>query len=408
MNTAIGAFNTNNFTTDLAKPSFASMIVRLMPNGTAPLFALTAQLESETAVATEHGFFTKTMVFPETTTTAAITTATQATISGNTDQMLVGMILRNNTTTETMIVNAVGANSITVTRNVGATTFSAIALGEVLVQIGNAFEESSTRPLSMNILPVRITNLTQIFRNTWSISGTARAVQVIAGDGTESENRRDCAGFHAQAIETSLIFGVKSQSSRNGQPFRTMDGLLSIIGQSANYPPVYAGGTNVFTANATTNFSELEAFLDKVADQATDPTTANERVLFVGGTAMKVINQIGRLNGEYNLVDGQTNFGLRFKTLTMTRVTFRLIEHPIFNTNTVWSRMALAVDLSTFKTAYLGDRKTESKMFNAMGSAAADDGIDAVGGTLTTEMTCVVKNPPANAVISGLTAGAVG
>ena len=37
-----------------------------------------------------------------------------------------------------------------------------------------------------------------------------------------------------------------------------------------------------------------------------------------------------------------------------------------------------------------------------------DNGIDAVGGTLTTELTCTIKNPPANAIIYGLTAAAAG
>ena len=58
-----GLFNTSNFTQDFEKKSFASMITRLMPNGTAPLFAITSMLPSETAVQTEHGFFTKTMLF---------------------------------------------------------------------------------------------------------------------------------------------------------------------------------------------------------------------------------------------------------------------------------------------------------------------------------------------------------
>ena len=44
-----GTFNTGNFTTDLAAKSFASMITRLMPNGSAPLFGLTAMLPTETA-----------------------------------------------------------------------------------------------------------------------------------------------------------------------------------------------------------------------------------------------------------------------------------------------------------------------------------------------------------------------
>jgi len=58
--------------------------------------------------------------------------------------------------------------------------------------------------------------------------------------------------------------------------------------------------------------------------------------------------------------------------------------------------------------AYLGDRKTSNKEFNMDGGAAQDNGIDAVGGTLTTECTCVIKNPPANAVIYNLTAAAAG
>ena len=59
-----GIFNTGNFTQDLAAKSFAGMITRLMPNGTAPLFGLTSMLSSETALQVEHGFFSKTMIFP--------------------------------------------------------------------------------------------------------------------------------------------------------------------------------------------------------------------------------------------------------------------------------------------------------------------------------------------------------
>ena len=85
-----------------------------------------------------------------------------------------------------------------------------------------------------------------------------------------------------------------------------------------------------------------------------------------------------------------------------------MIEHPLFNSNSSWAKMAVAVDLSTFHAAYLGDRKTQNKEFNQDASEANDNGIDAVGGTLTTEMTCVVKNPPANGVVYNLTAGAAG
>jgi len=405
-----GVFNTGNFTTDLAKKSFAGMITRLMPNGSAPLFGLTSMLTSETALQVEHGFFTKTMVFPEMKLNMAGNAAAGVTslIVDTTVNILPGMIMRVERTGENIMVNSVASGTtVSVERSIGEVAAATINDDDDIYQVGNAFEESSQRPTANNIIPVRVTNLTQIFRNTWAISGSTRATQVIAGESTEAESRQDAAGFHAADIEKAIFFGQKSSGTRNGQPFRTMDGLIQITETLANYPPSYTAA-NTFTAGSTTNWTQLEGFLDPVFDQATDPKVANERLLFVGGAAKLVLNNIGRLNGTYQLMDGQTNFGLQFSTLTTSRGKFRIIEHPLFNSNSTWAKMAVAVDLTTFRLAYLGGRQTQSMEFNTSGSQAQDNGIDAVGGTLTTEVTTLVKNPPANSVIRNLTAAAVG
>lgn len=406
-----GIFNTGNFTTDLAAKSFAAMITRLMPNGTAPLFGLSSMLSDETAVQVEHGFFSKTMIFPEFSINdvagyaAGDVTFTIDAVAN----LLPGMLMRNERTGENISVDTVTSTTvIVVTRSVGTVAAAAILDDDVFYQVGNAFEEASDRPLANNIIPVRVTNLTQIFRNTWAISESAKATHVIAGDSTDAENRQDCAALHAADMEKAIFFGQKSAGTRNGRPFRTMDGLINLVEDVNNYPPIYAGASNAFTCGGTTNWTQLLGFLDPVFNQATDPKGANERVLFVGGTSKLVINEIGRLNGTYHLVDGQTNFGLQFTTLTSPRGKFRVIEHPLFNTNTDWAKMAVVVDLATFRLAYLSGRKTSNKEFNTKGDQAQDNGIDAVGGTLTTEMTTVVKNVPANAVIRNFTAAAVG
>jgi len=371
------------------------------------LFGMTAMLGAETAVATEHGFFTKTMLFPQLVLSASALIGDTTLTCTSTTNVLPGMIMRVDSSGENIIINTVlSATQVSVTRGLGSVSPTAISSAVALFQVGNAFEEASTRPNALNINPVRVTNLTQIFRNTWGISDTIRATLMIAGETNQAESKQDCAAFHAADIEKALFFGQKSQSTRNGQPFRTMDGLINIVGNLSYYPSSYSA-PNVTTMGGTTNYTQFEAALDPVFNQSTDPKVANERVLFVGGSAHKVINNIGRLNGTYFLADGQTNYGLQFETFKTTRGTFRLIEHPLFNTNASWSKMAVAVDFSTFKTAYLGDRKTQYKEFN-MDADANDSGVDAVGGTLTTEMTCVVKNPPANAVLFNFTAAALG
>jgi len=404
-----GIFTTNNLTTDLARKSFAAMITRLMPNGSAPLFGLTSMLGEETAVATEHGFFTKTMLFPQFQVSAAGQLAADTTFTVvSTAQLLPGQIHRIDSTGENVIINSViSATQVSVTRGVGSVAAAAIGANIYAYQVGNAYEEASLRPNSLIINPVRITNYTQIFRNTWAVSDTIRATQTIAGDTNVAESRQDCAAFHAADIEKALFFGQKTQGTRNGQAFRTLGGLIEITG-TLGYYPSYMSSVNITTAGATTNLTQLEAALDPVFNQTTDPKGANERTLFVGGVAKKVITAIGRLNGTYTLVDGQTSFGLQFSTFKTSRGTFRMIEHPLFNSNVSWQKMAVAVDLASFNVAYLGDRKTQNKEFNQEGNCAEDNGIDAVGGTLTTELTAVVKNPPSNAVIYSLTAGAAG
>ena len=394
-------FSTVNGTTDFVKKSFAAMITRLMPNGSAPLFGLTSMLKSETAVQVEHGFFTKTMVFPSLNLDAAVADGSATTFTvASTTNVLPGMLMRAQSTGEVVLILTVAsATSVTVRRGVGTVAAAAIADNVNLYQVGNAFEEGSSRPTALSIQSVRVTNYTQIFRNSWALTDTARATQVIAGDTNMAESRSECAAFHAVDMEKAIFFAQKYSGTLNSKPIRTMDGLV-------NQVTVNASG-NVTTAGATTNYTQLEAALDVCFNTVTDPKVANERILFCGGAAKRVLNNIGRLNGTYQLVDGQTSYGLQFSSFKTSRGTFRMIEHPLFNSNTDWAKMAIAVDLSTFNLAYLGDRKTVSSEYGTSGQAI-ENGVDAVGGSLTTEMTALVKNPAANAIIYGLTAAAAG
>ena len=405
-----GVLLTNQFTQDHAKKSFAGMITRLMPNGEAPLFGMTSMLKEETALQSEHGFFSKTMLFPQLVLNGAIADGTVTVFNVvSTANVLPGMLMRANTTGEIIIINTViSAVQVAVGRGIGTVAAGAIADTVALYQVGNAFEEASLRPQALAINPVRLTNLTQIFRNSWAVSGSAAATKMLAGETNVAESRQDCAAFHAVDIEKALFWGQLYNGLRNGQPFRTMAGLHSFVSTLAYYPP-YMSAVNVYTAGGTTSYAQLEAALDVCFNQNTDPKVGNQRILFVGGGAKGVITNIARFATGYsvNLDVGKQNFyGLQFDELKTPRGRFMMVEHPLFNSNVDWRKVAVAVDLSTFNLAYL--RRTENKEFNSSGNTAQDNGIDAEGGTLTTEVTCLVKNPPANAFIFNLTAAVAG
>src|SRR6185436_20007248 len=147
------------------------------------------------------------------------------------------------------------ATQITVSSAQGTVAAGTDAAGTgVFLMVGNAFEEGSVRPNALNVTPVRVTNYTQIFRNSWAITDTVRATLVIAGDSNVAESKQDCAAFHAADIEKALFFGQKSSSTHNGQPFRTIARLQAAIIDTTLYPAGFSANTTV--AGATTTYTQ--------------------------------------------------------------------------------------------------------------------------------------------------------
>jgi hypothetical protein len=402
---AVGLFNFNTQPQDYAKKSFASMITRIMPGGSAPLMEISSMLKEETALQVEHGFYTKTMLFPSVALASAASATDNILNVVTTDNILPNMILRSDTTMENMLIlGIVSPTQISVQRSVGTVPAQSIANGASLWMAGNAFEEASNRPPALIIVPKRVTNLTQIFRNTWALSNTARATVTIAGDGNVAENMRDASAFHAVDMEKALIFGQRYEGSLKGQPLRLMDGIISFITNNAP--------GNITTAGATMSYAQLIAALDPGFNQVTSLTGNPMRMLFCGGTAKNALHQIFRLNSTYFIegASGMFAWGRQYDEFKIPRGYFRIIEHSLFNAfgpNSSFAEMCITLDLSTFCLAPMIGRRTSHSNFN-MSGMEVDNGFDGVGGTITTELTCEIKNPAADAIIYNLTAGAVG
>mgnify|MGYP001206626320 FL=1 len=399
---SVGLLTSASAPANLNALSFSQMITRLMPNGTAPLFGLTSLLKDETASNIEHGYYSKSMVFASVTLGAAVADGVVTTLTVvSTADIVVGDMLMAASTLEIMLVTAVtNATTLAVQRGVGTVAAAAVSNGVVLYTVGNAFEEGSVRPVASSILPVRNVNNTQIFRNSWAVTKTAAAIPQIAGAGYVGESKSDCAMFHAQAIEKALFFSQKYMGTRNGMPFHTMEGIIPRV--------TAAAPGNIVTLGATTNWTQFEAALDPTLQTVTDPKSGNIRTMFVGGTARRVIHNIARMNSTYQITGDKTEWGLQIDTIRTPRGVFEMIEHPLFNAygaTSAWAKMAIICDLNAFSLAYL--RRTDDASYNASG-ALVDNGIDAEGGTLTTELTCLIKNPSAFGVLYNFTAAAAG
>lgn len=398
-----GVFNTGDNPTELNMRSFASHILRLFPNGSAPIFALTSQTGRSRAKAATHGYFSKTLQFSSVVINQASSpagyssSATTFVVDSNAG-ILPKMVLHNPTTRENMRVASVNANGteITVTRAFGRVAAADIADDQVLVVVGNAHEEGSARPLERGLTTIHVPNYTQIFRDAWAVTDTARASYSELGFSNIGESRRDCMLLHSVNIESAILFGQAKMDTSGSQPLHATQGVIDAVEEFAP--------NNTNTAATTTSFSQWVTLVETAFQYSADMGDPKSRTLFGGSTAIKVINDIARKSGQVFIENGQTQFGLNFTKFVFYKGSIFMIEHPILNGIPEMAGLAVIIDMPCLKLAYMDGRDTRAEDYGGSGRNNAN-GVDADGGSLTSELAVELLNPQGCAVIYGLQAG---
>lgn len=392
-----GVFNTTQNPPELNMRSFASHLLRLFPNGSSPIFAFTSQTGRSKAKSSTHGYFSKTLQFASVTVNGAGLAGDGSLTVDSTAGIVPKMVLHNPLTRENIRVVAVPDGvTLTVTRSFGRIAAAAVADDQVLVVIGNAYEEGSARPVERGLTMVHVPNFTQIFRDAWAVTDTARASYVEAGFGNVAESKKDCMLLHGVNAESAIIFGQAEMDTAGAQPLHATQGIIDAVEQ-------YAPG-NVDTAAGTTDFDQWVTMAEPAFQYSADLGDPKSRTLFGGSMAIKVLNDIARKSGMVQIMDGQTNFGLHFTKFTFYKGVIYMLEHPLLNGIPEMSGLALIVDMPALKLAYMDGRDTKPEDYGGTGKNNAN-GVDAEGGSLTTEFAVELINPQGCAVIYGLTSG---
>lgn len=390
-----GVFNTTQNPAELNARSFAGTILRRFPNGSAPLFGLTSKAGRSRAKSATHGYFTKTMLFVTALSAAALVGDTTL-VFPSTAGMAQYQVLHNTRTKENVRITAVvNGTNVTVERGFGRVAAAAVNLNDRWIQAGTAFPEGSNRPTARRMTTIHVPNYTQIFRNAWALTDTARASMSEQGYSNVSENRSDCMAFHSVDIESAMIWGQPKMDTTGAQPVHTTQGLADAIAQ---YAP-----THVNAAGSTTDYGQLATLVDFAFESTANVGNPTSRILVGDATAIRVISDIGRKSGQVQIMQSQTSFGMKFTSFQMQRGTLDLIDHPLFN-GLGLQGYAMILDMPAVKLAYMDGRDTKPEEYNT-GGKVVENGVDAIGGSLTTELAVECINPYACAIITGLTAG---
>lgn len=366
---------------------FASSLLQISPTGSAQLFAMTSGMRSEDATDTIVTWFEENHISGRIEAQANYNSGDTSIVVDDASSIPAGTIMMIEATGEYIFVANVVSNTLTVIRGFAGTAAQSIAVNGGIQRIGTATEEGSGKPEAIaNLGYPRFNNL-QIFRNTWSVTGTAQAVSYHTGSKV-AKNRADCLNFHAEDIERSLIWGRKTIGTRNGQPYRTMDGVNAQI------------KTNKVGAGSTTSMKQLDDFFMAVFSRNIKGKP-NERIGYCGNKAISVLNDIARIEGSLNINVGQTDFGLEVTTWRTPYGTVRFMTHPLMNESPVWTKEMYLYHPGAMMTRYL--RRTHMDDYSKDGSRA---GSDADYGVVTTELTAVYEAEITGGILTGLTKGA--
>ena len=366
---------------------FASALLQIMPTGSAQLFALTSGMKSAGASDVLVHWFEENHISGRVKSTATYNSTATSIVVDDASSYIPGTICLVEDTGEYILVSNVASNTLTIERGFGGTTAGSITTNKYLQRIGTAHEEASSRPPAIANLGHPVFNYMQIFRNAWNISGTARAIKFHTGDKV-AKNKQDAANFHAEDIERSILWGKQAIGIQNGEPFRTMNGVLSFI------------TTNVQSAGSTTDFNDIQEFLKGVFSRNIKGQP-NERIAFCGNDTINVLNNIARIEGTINISAGQTEFGLQIYRWLTPFGNITLMTHPLMTESPLWTKDLYVLHPAAIVLRYL--RKTFHDRYDAEGRRAGDD---ADFGVYTTELSLEYHAEVTGGKMTGFTAAA--
>lgn len=398
---------TDNFVTNARPQNWREGTMLLFPNGSAPLFALSAGIKSSMTDDPRFNWWEKEMTTQRIALTADAGTGATLTFAANAARdmgLQVGHILRIEETGELVRVTVPVATSTTVTvaRSVGsfpATTidFDGAGVNPNVHVVGIQMEENSSAPGGVSLDPVQAFNFTQIFRNTFQASRTAINTRLRTGEQVK-EAKRETLENHSAAIEKAFFWGEPVEGAIGGDVARLTGGVLDFI-PAANKTTFTAAVT---WANILTELEQAFRF------------GSSQKMGFLGNLAMLTIQEAVRLSlgSTVNIMHGDNAFGMNITRLVTPFGEIMLKTHPLFNQITSGITTAVAydaydaslviLDMENLHYRYLRNSDTQYQP-----KLAAND-LDGVQSGYLTECGLEVHHPTTHYEIQGLSSAAAG
>jgi len=355
-----GLRGTGDWGTDERPKDFRESILFYDPNGSSPLFALSAKAGKKTVSDPEYAWWAEgrnhvrlrvngALVSGDTTITvdsADPTSTTMGVAYGTATHLKAGDLLlvepsADNATFDHEVIQVTEVLSdtqFTASRGVGGTSAASISNDGFLLLIGSAYAEGTSAPDATSRNPVKFTNYLQTFKTSYEISKTADVTRARTGSAWSNDKKRKMFD-HSRAIELSLLFGRKNESTgSNGKPLRFMDGLRAQIPSS-----------NVTVFSSAVSAASFATAIQPCYDF--DMGGGDTRIGFAGNTALIELAKVMQAETGMALNTGIPIklFGMNFQEFVLPNGRLLLRNHPLMSAHSIYKSSMFILDMGAIK-----------------------------------------------------------
>lgn len=351
MTAIAGLRGTGDWGTDERPKNFREMILWRNPNGSAPLTALFSKMKKQATDDPEFSWWEEEQKPIRLLVTGAVTTGGTTVVidDGDARDLVVGDLLLVEKAAVTSfsyeiveVATIVSATQFTVSRGAANTTATTLPDNSYLLKIGNAFAEGTTSPDSATRNPEKKYNLTQIFKTTYELTGTAVPTRTRTGDPLKNDKKRKMFD-HSVALEFAWLFGHRYETvGANNKPKRYTGGLMQFLidSYSANTPTI-----KTISQTTTTGEDDFLEAIYQVFDYNQEGS-GDERLILAGNGFLNYLNKWARDAGSTRInFDGTVStYGMNLQRWIIPQGTVYIKTHPLFNVNSRYTNGALVLN----------------------------------------------------------------
>lgn len=367
-----GLRGTGDWSTDERPKNFRESILFFSPAGTSPLFALTSKAGMKSVDDPEFAWWAEGNNLVRLTVNGALvstdlvmtvssldpTSTTMTALYGTALNLKPGDILLVEPSSDNATFNhellevdtVMSSTQFTMRRGAGGTTAASISSGASLTLLGSAYAEGTSAPLAVSRNPIKFSNFTQIFKNTYELTATADATAARTGSAWSNDKKRKSFD-HARDIEMALLFGRAFEGTGdNGKPKRFMAGLRNVLPSSR---------VTVFGAPVT-----AATFNDAIAPVFDfDLGGGDTRIGFMGNTARTEMGKVIQATTGIKMELGNTItvFGMNFQEFIMPMGRLLMKSHPLLSQHPLYKKSMFVCDFSAIKYVAMKGRDTKYK-----------------------------------------------